>query len=53
MSELERKNQQSAATNLGASQLPPYEPPRLTLMNEDEVLSAFQVPVVASSWWVM
>jgi hypothetical protein len=30
---------------------PPYEPPRLTVMNEDEVLSAFQVPVVAGSWW--
>jgi hypothetical protein len=29
----------------------PYEPPRLTVMNEDEVLSAFQVPVVAGSWW--
>jgi hypothetical protein len=30
---------------------PLYEPPRLTVMNEDEVLSAFQVPVVAGSWW--
>jgi hypothetical protein len=30
---------------------PPYEPPRLTVLNEDEVLSAFQVPVVAGSWW--
>jgi hypothetical protein len=35
------------------SNLPAYEPPRLTLMNEDEVLSAFQVPVVATSWWIM
>jgi hypothetical protein len=34
-----------------ASALPAYEPPRLTVMNEDEVLSAFQVPVVAGSWW--
>jgi len=31
--------------------LPTYECPRLTLMNEDEVLSAFQVPVVATTWW--
>ena len=30
---------------------PLYLPPRLTVMNEDEVLSAFQVPVVAGSWW--
>jgi hypothetical protein len=33
------------------SELPSYEPPRLTLMKEEEVLSAFQVPVVAASWW--
>jgi hypothetical protein len=32
-------------------ELPPYEPPRLTVMNEDEVLKVFQVPVVAGSWW--
>jgi hypothetical protein len=31
--------------------LPNYECPRLTLMNEEEVLSAFQVPVVATTWW--
>ena len=30
---------------------PPYESPRLTAMKEDEVLSAFQVPVVATTWW--
>jgi hypothetical protein len=34
-----------------ASALPAYAPPRLTVMNEDEVLSAFQIPVVAGSWW--
>jgi hypothetical protein len=39
------------AAGSDASVLPPYEPPILTVMNEDEVLSAFQVPVVASSWW--
>ena len=36
---------------LPASALPAYVPPRLTVMNEDEVLSAFQVPVVAGTWW--
>ena len=35
-----------------ASPLPPYEPPRLTVMDENQVMSAFQVPVVAASWWV-
>lgn len=34
-----------------SSDLPGYECPRLTLMNEEEVLSAFQVPVVATTWW--
>lgn len=33
------------------SALPAYESPRITAMNENEVLSAFQVPVVASTWW--
>jgi hypothetical protein len=41
----------SAAAGSNGSVLPAYEPPRLTVMNEDEVLSAFQVPVVAGSWW--
>jgi hypothetical protein len=32
------------------SALPAYEPPRITAMNENEVLSSFQVPVVATTW---
>jgi hypothetical protein len=36
-----------------SSDLPTYEPPRLTVLNEEEVLQAFQVPVVATTWWVM
>jgi hypothetical protein len=39
------------ASSASPTALPAYEPPRLTVMNEDEVLSAFQVPVVAGSWW--
>jgi hypothetical protein len=35
------------------SDLPAYESPRITAMNEDEVLSVFQVPVVATTWWGM
>ena len=34
-----------------ASPLPTYEPPRLTVMDENQVMSVFQVPVVAGSWW--
>jgi hypothetical protein len=41
----------SVASSASPTSLPAYEPPRLTVMNEDEVLSAFQVPVVAGSWW--
>ncbi len=33
------------------SKLPAYEPPRLTVMDENQVMSVFQVPVVAGSWW--
>ena len=33
------------------SRLPAYEPPRLTVMDENQVMSVFQVPVVAGSWW--
>jgi hypothetical protein len=39
------------SSDSSASALPAYVPPRLTVMNEDEVLSAFQVPVVATTWW--
>jgi hypothetical protein len=39
------------SSDSSASALPAYVPPRLTVMNEDEVLSVFQVPVVAVSWW--
>jgi hypothetical protein len=39
------------SSDSSASALPVYVPPRLTVMKEDEVLSAFQVPVVAGSWW--
>jgi hypothetical protein len=53
MNELDSKNLSPAAIHSGSSNLPQYEPPRLTVMNEDEVLRAFQVPVVATTWWVM
>jgi hypothetical protein len=53
MSEIDNKNTAAFGKSEAQSPLPAYEPPRLTVMNEDEVLSAFQVPVVATSWWVM
>ena len=34
-----------------ATPLPAYETPRLTVMDENQVMSVFQVPVVAGSWW--
>ena len=30
-----------------------YVSPTITVMDEEEVLSAFQVTVAAISWWVM
>jgi hypothetical protein len=54
MSQIDNENNgRSLRTGQEQSTLPAYEPPRLTVMNEDEVLSAFQVPVVATTWWVM
>ncbi|MFY9687355.1 MAG: hypothetical protein WAJ88_16265 [Pseudolabrys sp.] len=37
----------------GRSGLPDYEKPSIRMMDEKEVLSAFQVTVAATTWWVM
>jgi hypothetical protein len=33
--------------------LPAYQKPTIRMMDEKEVLSAFQVTVAATTWWVM
>lgn len=48
---VDKKSPLSRPMGSDPSALPGYEPPRLTVMNEDQVLSAFQVPVVATTWW--
>lgn len=40
-------------TAAGNSALPAYEKPRITVMQEEEVLSSFQVTHAAITWWVM
>jgi hypothetical protein len=35
------------------SEMPAYEPPKVTVMDEAEVLKAFQFTSAAISWWVM
>ena len=35
------------------SELPAYQKPSIRVMDEKEVLSAFQVTVAAVTWWVM
>jgi hypothetical protein len=35
------------------SELPAYQKPSIRVMDEKEVLSAFQVTVAAITWWVM
>ena len=37
----------------GESGLPKYEPPQIQLMDEEEVLSSFQVTQANMSWWYM
>jgi hypothetical protein len=34
------------------SQLPGYQKPNIRMMDEKEVLNAFQVTVAGISWWV-
>jgi hypothetical protein len=48
----ERVHKAEPPKSHATSASPAYEPPRITAMNENEVLSSFQVPVVASTWWV-
>jgi len=38
--------------SLNRSQLPSYHKPSIRVMDEKEVLSAFQVTVAGISWWV-
>jgi coenzyme PQQ synthesis protein D (PqqD) len=50
----EQENQANAAPETIArlaAQPQVYEPPRLTVMDDKQVMSVFQVPVVAGSWW--
>jgi hypothetical protein len=34
-------------------QLPAYEPPRLQVMSEREILNTFQITQSMNSWWTM
>lgn len=34
-------------------ELPVYESPKIKLMNEEEVLSMFQITSAGITWWVM
>ena len=39
--------------SVGPTALPAYQKPSIRVMDEKEVLSAFQVTVAAITWWVM
>jgi len=45
---VERQNRQDKS-----GELPPYQKPSIRVMDETEVLSAFQVTVAGVSWWMM
>ena len=32
---------------------PSYVPPKLTVMNEADVLKSFQITSAAATWWIM
>jgi hypothetical protein len=42
----------STSKSTSPSQLPAYQKPSIRVMDEKEVLSAFQVTVAGISWWV-
>lgn len=48
------KEEKNGVVAQGTDQaLRPYETPSIRVMNEEEVLSAFQVTVAGTTWWVM
>ncbi len=42
----------SSPASAAESVLPPYEPPQIRLLDEEEVLSTFQVTQAGFSWWI-
>jgi hypothetical protein len=42
----------STIESLNRTQLPAYQKPSIRVMDEKEVLSAFQVTVAGVSWWI-
>ncbi len=40
-------------SNRDSNERPSYVPPTIKLMNEEEVLSMFQVTSAGLTWWVM
>jgi hypothetical protein len=45
-------NEKATITAQG-QEVRPYETPTIRVMDENEVLSAFQVTVAGITWWVM
>ena len=43
----------SPSTESAKSSLPKYETPKITVMDEQEVLKAFQITSAGISWWTM
>lgn len=51
MSPQDRKEENISTAS--AAELPVYESPTIRVMNEDEVLSKFQITSAGITWWVM
>jgi hypothetical protein len=50
------KDLSSEAPAIERKELPPYEPPRITILEDEEVLKAFQMTAkeisAAGCWWM-
>ena len=49
----EQQPPQTSDDNTTIEQLPRYEKPRVTVMDEADVLKAFQFTSAGITWWVM
>jgi hypothetical protein len=50
---MEKGTNTNQEMQLERGQLPAYQKPTIRMMDEKEVLSAFQVTVAGTTWWVM
>ena len=49
---MEERARESEGSDLRDAQRPVYEPPRIQVMTEREILNSFQITQAMSTWWL-